>query len=149
MLFPWEVRQLWHSVFQPTWRTRWWNFIASCWEPDSVAASCPAKSWTWTRPRWDSSCQPQEHWSSLVTEQCRSYPAEVINRVSHLAVKANDDKLPPNVIFKGVRQLRIEVPRRMQVSVHKKAWMDEGLFFFSYYFWVLTRTAITIFPKDW
>ena len=31
--------------------------------------------------------------------------------------------------------LRIEVPRRMQVSVHKKAWMDEeGLLFFLYRF---------------
>lgn len=52
-----------------------------------------------------------------------------------LAVKADGGKLPPKVIFKGVRQLRIEVPRRMQVSVHKKAWMDEeGLFFFLYRF---------------
>ena len=43
-----------------------------------------------------------------------------------LAVKANGDKLPPKVIFKGVRQLRIEVPRRMQVSVHKKpGWMKK------------------------
>jgi len=48
-----------------------------------------------------------------------------------LAVKADGGKLPPKVIFKGLCQLRIEVPRRMQVSVHKKAWMDEeGLFFF-------------------
>ena len=52
-----------------------------------------------------------------------------------LAVKADGEKLPPKVIFKGVRQLRIEVPRRMQVSVHKKAWMDEeGLLFFLYRF---------------
>ena len=52
-----------------------------------------------------------------------------------LAVKADGGKLPPKVIFKGVRQLRIEVPRKMQVSVHKKAWMDEeGLFFFLYHF---------------
>ena len=48
-----------------------------------------------------------------------------------LAVKADGEKLPPKVIFKGVRQLRIEVPRRMQVS----AWMDEeGLLFFLYRF---------------
>lgn len=52
-----------------------------------------------------------------------------------LAVKANGEKLPPKVIFQGVRQLRIKVPRRMQVSVHKNAWMDEeGLFFFLYHF---------------
>ena len=42
-----------------------------------------------------------------------------------LTVKANGEKLPPKVIFKGVRQLRIPVPPRMQVSVHKKGWMDE------------------------
>ena len=41
-----------------------------------------------------------------------------------LAVKANGEKLPPKVIFKGVRQLRIQIPPRMQVSVHKKGWMD-------------------------
>ena len=35
-----------------------------------------------------------------------------------LAVKANGEKLPPKVIFKGVRQLRINLPPRMQV--HKK-----------------------------
>ena len=52
-----------------------------------------------------------------------------------LAVKADGGKLPPKVIFKGVRQLRIDVPRKMQVSVHKKAWMDEeGLFCFLYHF---------------
>ena len=42
-----------------------------------------------------------------------------------LAVKADGEKLPPKVVFKGVRQLQIEVPRRTQVSVHKKARMDE------------------------
>ena len=36
-----------------------------------------------------------------------------------LAVKANGEKLPPKVIFKGVRQLRISVPPRMQVSMYK------------------------------
>ena len=48
-----------------------------------------------------------------------------------LAVKANGEKFPPKVIFKGVRQLRINVPSRMQVSVHKKGWMDEeGIYLF-------------------
>lgn len=46
------------------------------------------------------------------------------------AVKAIGEKLPPKVIFKGIRQLRIQVLPRMQVSVHKKGWMDEGLFLF-------------------
>ena len=65
-----------------------------------------------------------------------------------LAVKANGDKLPPKVIFKGVRQLRIEVPRIMQVSVHKKAWMDEeGLFFFFYYFWSINAYGHNNFSK--
>ena len=47
-----------------------------------------------------------------------------------LAVKANGEKLPPKVIFKGVRQPNINTPPRMQISVHKKGWMDEeGMFF--------------------
>ena len=49
-----------------------------------------------------------------------------------LAVKANGEKLPPKIIFKGVRQLKIQVPPRMQVSVHKKGWMDEeGIYHFA------------------
>ena len=47
-----------------------------------------------------------------------------------LAVKASGEEVPPKVIFKGIHQLRIQVPPRMQVSVHKKGWMDEGLFLF-------------------
>ena len=47
-----------------------------------------------------------------------------------LTVKANGKKLPPKVIFKGVRQLNINTPPRMQISVHKKGWMDEeGMFY--------------------
>jgi len=49
-----------------------------------------------------------------------------------LAVKANGEELPPKVIFKGVRKLIINVPPRMQVSVHKKGWMDEeGIYLFA------------------
>ena len=47
-----------------------------------------------------------------------------------LTVKANGEKLPLKVIFKGVRQLNINMPPRMQNSVHKKGWMDEeGMFY--------------------
>ena len=48
-----------------------------------------------------------------------------------LAMKANGEKLPPKVIFKDVRQLNINTPPRMQISVHKKGWMEgeEGMFF--------------------
>lgn len=42
-----------------------------------------------------------------------------------LAVKANGEKLPPKVIFKGVRQLRINLPPRMQVSPKKAGWMKK------------------------
>ena len=46
-----------------------------------------------------------------------------------LTVKANGEKLPPKVIFKGVRELNTNTPPRMQISVHKKGWMDEeGMF---------------------
>ena len=43
-----------------------------------------------------------------------------------LAVKANGEKLPPKAIFKGVRQLRIQVPRGMQVSVQSQEGLDGG-----------------------
>ena len=52
-----------------------------------------------------------------------------------LALKANGEKLLPKVIFKGVRQLRIQIPLSMQVSVHKKGWMDEeGIFLLLFIF---------------
>ena len=52
-----------------------------------------------------------------------------------LAVKANREKLPSKVIFKGVRQLQIQIPPTMQVWVHKKGWMDEeGIFLFLFIF---------------
>ena len=62
-----------------------------------------------------------------------------------LAVKANGEKLPPKAIFKGVRQLRIQVPRGMQVSVHKKGWMEEeDLFFFLYHSeYIIAATTIS------
>ena len=53
-----------------------------------------------------------------------------------LAVKANGEKLPPKVIFKGVRQLRMQIPPRMQVSVHKKGWMDEEGIFLSLFIYL-------------
>ena len=57
------------------------------------------------------------------TDVCRF--AYMSIRTVALTVKANGEKLPPKVIFKGVRQLKINVPPRVQVSVHKKGWMDE------------------------
>ena len=60
-----------------------------------------------------------------------------------LTVKADGQKLPPKVIFKGVRQLRIQLPRGMQVSIHKKA----CLFFFLYHSEYIIG-AMTIFSHD-
>ena len=48
-----------------------------------------------------------------------TYGADKQNFTVSLAVKANGEKLPPKVIFKGVRQVWINLPPRMQVS-HKK-----------------------------
>ena len=43
-----------------------------------------------------------------------------------LAVAANGAKVPPKVIFKGVRTPRdLVVPQPLRVSSHKKGWMDE------------------------
>ena len=49
-----------------------------------------------------------------------------------LSVAADGKKFPPKVIFKGVRQLKnLQIPPRMQVSVHRKGWMDEeGMAFY-------------------
>lgn len=50
-----------------------------------------------------------------------------------LAVKANGEKLPPKVVFKGVLESRIQVPPRMQVAVRKKGWMDEDGLFWNFF----------------
>ena len=43
-----------------------------------------------------------------------------------LAVDDNGTKVPPKVIFKGVRTPRdLVVPQPLHVSFHKKGWMDE------------------------
>ena len=43
-----------------------------------------------------------------------------------LAVAADGTKVPPKVIFKGVRTPRdLVVPDPLRVSFHKKGWMDE------------------------
>ena len=44
-----------------------------------------------------------------------------------LAVAVDGTKLPPKVIFKGVRSPRdLVVPESLRVSFHKKGWMDEA-----------------------
>lgn len=63
-----------------------------------------------------------------------------------LAVKVSGENLPLKVTFKGVRQLRIQVPPRMQVSVHQKRWIDEeGLFllltFTEYWYFISTKSC--------
>ena len=51
-------------------------------------------------------------------------------RSFHVLVTTNGENLPPKVIFKVVRQLNINTPPRMQISVHKKGWMNEaGMFY--------------------
>ena len=43
-----------------------------------------------------------------------------------LTVAADGKKFPPKVIFKGVRTPKdLEVPPRMQVSIHRKGGVDE------------------------
>ena len=44
-----------------------------------------------------------------------------------LAIAADGTKLPPKVIFKGIRRPRaLVVPGSLRVSFHKKGWMDEA-----------------------
>ena len=44
-----------------------------------------------------------------------------------LAVSSDGDALPPMIIFKGVRPLKLETSSGTLVAVQKKAWMDEIL----------------------
>ena len=44
-----------------------------------------------------------------------------------LAVSSDGDALPPMIIFKGVRPLKLETSSGTLVAVQKKAWMDETL----------------------
>ena len=44
-----------------------------------------------------------------------------------LAVSAAGDVLPPMIVFKGVRKLKLNVPKGWVVTVQPKAWMDETL----------------------
>ena len=68
-----------------------------------------------------SACERKQHWHS---EQCQLNLAE--RKSGALAVAANGRKLPPTVIFKGVRTPRdLVVLHPLGVSFHKKGWMDE------------------------
>ena len=60
------------------------------------------------------------------TVPVKSCGAEKRSFTVTLAVAADGKKLPPKVIFKGVRTPRdLVVPESVRVSFHKKGWMDE------------------------
>ena len=82
------------------------------------------------------------------TVPVKSCEAEKRSFTVTLAVATDGSKLPPAVIFKGVRTPRdLAVPDSVRVSFHKKGWMDEKgklLFRFFLYFKVC-YTQITDF----
>jgi len=57
----------------------------------------------------------------------RSTGAEKRHITAVLAVSAAGNVLPPMVIFKGKRELKLNVPKDWIVCVQEKAWMDETL----------------------
>ena len=60
------------------------------------------------------------------TVPVKSCGAEKRSFTVTLAVAADGKKLPPKMIFKGVRTPRdLVVPESVRVSFHKKGWMDE------------------------
>ena len=60
------------------------------------------------------------------TVPVKSCGAEKRSFTVTLAVAADGSKLPPAVIFKGVRTPRdLAIPDSVRVSFHKKGWMDE------------------------
>ena len=61
------------------------------------------------------------------TVPVKSCGAEKRSFTVTLAVAADGKKIPPAVIFKGVRTPRdLVVPDSVRVSFHKKGWMDEA-----------------------
>lgn len=76
--------------------------------------------------------------SGCKTISVKSCGAEKRSFTVTLAVAADGSKLPPAVIFKGVRTLRdLAVLDSVRVSFHNKGWMDEKgklLLCFSLYF---------------
>lgn len=131
MQFPWEQRQLWRSAYQLIWRKRRWNSIGSCWYPDSRYESSHILNMDETPMQFELPAMRALEFSGNRTGPTLSCGGDKQSFTVVLAVKANGEKLPPKVIFKGVCHLRIKVPPRMQVTVHK-GWMDEGLFLFSF-----------------
>ena len=57
----------------------------------------------------------------------RSTGAEKRHITVVLTVTADGSMLPPMVIFKGKRRLKLEAPEGVIVCVQAKAWMDEDL----------------------
>ena len=65
--------------------------------------------------------------SGSQTVPVKSCGAEKRSFTVTLVVAADGKKLPPKVIFKGVRTPRdLVVPDSVRVSFHKKGWMDEA-----------------------
>lgn len=65
-------------------------------------------------------------WHSLAFTGSQTVPVKTCFTVT-LAVAADGTKLPPKVIFKGVRPPRdLAVPNSLQVSFHKKGWINKS-----------------------
>ena len=76
----------------------------------------------WMKLLCDSSFRRAEPLNSVAAEQFQENRSFTVT----LAVAADGKKLPPSVIFKGVRTPRdLAVPDTVRVSFHKKDWMDE------------------------
>ena len=120
-----EPKQLWPSDCPPISKRTLRSFMVSSLQQEHAPTTLLPASTTWIRHPCILSCHRTEHWNS-VTVTVKSCLAEERSFTVVLAVAADGAKVPPKVIFKGVRTPRdLVVPHPLRVSFHKKGWMDE------------------------
>ena len=122
-----ERKQHWHSDYLPTLKRTLCGFTAS------LAARRRADYPLSRIYNMDETTMPFElpsnrtlEFSGSRTVPIKSCGAEKPSFTVVLAVAADGTKVPPKVIFKGVRTPRdLVVPHPLRVSFHKEGWMDE------------------------
>ena len=123
-----KPKQLWPSDCPPILKRTLCGFMASSLQPDDAPTTLYLASTTWmeTPMHFELPSNRTLEFSGSRTVAVKSCGAEKRSFTVVLAVAADGAKVPPKVIFKGVRTPRdLVVPHPLRVSFHKKGWMDE------------------------
>ena len=123
-----KPKQLWPSDCPPILKRTLCCFMASSLQPDDAPTTLYLASTTWmeTPMHFELPSNRTLEFSGSRTVAVKSCGAEKRSFTVVLAVAADGAKVPPKVIFKGVRTPRdLVVPHPLRVSFHKKGWMDE------------------------